>query len=222
MRRIIASGLFAATSPKAYADPPQLLQVVREPIKAGGEAAYEAIESDTAAACAALKCPHPHLALESLVGPREIWWFNFFESEAERLQVSSAYERNKPLMEVLVRNSEKKSKYTEGVTALIMTYRPDLGRGAHWDLSGVRFVVVTVVTGAIDAEGSVFEAPDGTYFVVQPVRTLADAEQLAGDPRAIVLAIRACWGMPAKDWVNADRDFWNANAAVSSAGRTKQ
>lgn len=206
----------------AYADPPQLLQIVREPIKAGGEAAYEAVESDTAAACAALKCPHPHLALESLVEPREIWWFNFFESEAERLQVSSAYERNRPLMEILVRNSEKKSEYTGEITAFILTYRPDLGRGAHWDLSGARFIVVTIVQGAIDTEGSVFAAPDGTCFVVQPVRTLADAEQLAGAPRAIVLAIRASWGMPAKEWVDADRDFWHVNPVVSPAERSEQ
>ena len=219
MRGIIASALLAATSVMAYADPPQLLQIVREPIKAGSEAAYEVIESDTAAACAALKCPHPHLALESLVGPREVWWFNFFESEAERLQVSSAYQRNQPLMEVLVRNSEKKSKYTGKTTDMILTYRPDLGRGARWDLSGARFVVVTIVKGAIHTEGSVFSASDGTCFVVQPVRSLADAEQLAGDARAIVLAIRASWGMPAKQWVDADRDFWNVNPAAAEPAR---
>ena len=204
----------------AHADPPRLLQIVREAIKPGGEAAYEAIESDTAAACATLKCPHPHLALEPSVGPREVWWFNGFESEFQRLQVSSAYERNLPLMKVLARNSKEKSKYTGEIIDSILTYRPDLGRGAHWNLSGARFIVVTIVRGAIDTDGSVFEAPDGTYFVVHPVRNADDEERLARDPRAIVLAIRASWGMPAAEWIDADRDFWSVNPVVSRAERT--
>lgn len=203
----------------AQADPPRLVQIVREPIKPGGEAAYEAIESDTAVACATLKCPHPHLALESSVGPREVWWLNCFDSELQRLQVSRAYERNLPLMEVLTRNGKEKANYTGETTDSILMYRPELGRGAHWNLSGARFIVVTIVKGTIDTEGSVFAAPDGTYFVMQPVRTADDAERLAKGPRAIVLAIRASWGMPAVEWIDADRDFWSVNPAVSAAER---
>ncbi len=206
----------------AQADPPHLPQIVREPIKAGDEAAYAVIESDTAAACAALKCPHPHLALEPSVGPKEVWWFNFFESESQRQQVSSAYEQNRPLMEILARNNEQKSKYTGEITDLILTRRSDLGRGTHWDLSGVRFIVVTLVNGAVDPDGLVFEAPNGTYFVVQPVKTLDDAERLASDPRAIVLAVRPSWGMPAKEWLDADRVFWSVNPVAYRSGRTER
>ena len=107
---------------RAQAEPPQLLQVVREPINAGGEIAYEKIEDEIAAACVALKCPHPHLALETRTGQKEIWWFNFFESEEERLQVTRAYESNRPLMEVLIRNREKKSMYTGPITDLSLIH----------------------------------------------------------------------------------------------------
>ena len=51
-----------------------ILQIYREPLKPGSEDAYRAIEEDTARVCANLKCPHPHLAMESLTGPREVWW----------------------------------------------------------------------------------------------------------------------------------------------------
>lgn len=195
--------------------PPRLLQIVREPIKAGAEAAYELIENETADACATLKCPHPHLACELLAGPKEVWWFNFFESEAQRLRVSSEYERNRPLMEVLIRNSERKSEFTGEVADLLLTYRADLSRGAHWALLGIRFIVVKVVKGVIDSEGAVFEAPDGSYFILHPVKTRNEAERLAGDVSALVLAIRTCWGMPAKEWVDADHDFWSTNPSVS-------
>src|SRR5688500_16893965 len=115
----------------AQASPPQLLQVVREPINGGDEVAYEEIESEIAAACVALKCPHPHLSLETITGQKVIWWFNLFESEEQRLQVTRAYESNRPLMEVLTRNSERKSRYTGQVTDKISRYRPDLGGEAN-------------------------------------------------------------------------------------------
>src|SRR5688572_21200218 len=133
MYRIIASALLTGVSVMAQASPPQLLQIVREPIHAGDEAAYEEIEDEIAAACVALKCPHPHLALETLTGQKVIWWFNLFESEEQRLQVTRDYESNLPLMRVLTRNSERKSRYTGQVTDRISRYRPDLGRGV-WDL----------------------------------------------------------------------------------------
>jgi len=162
------------------AEPPQLLQVVREPINAGDEARYEEIENETAAACVALKCPHPHLALETLTGPKEIWWFNFFESEEQRLQVTRDYERNRPLMAVLTRNSARKSRYTGQITDQILRYRPDPGRGV-WDLPGARYTVVTFGDPVLDAGGPVFEGPDGTHLAIRFFRTLEDAQQLAQD-----------------------------------------
>jgi hypothetical protein len=46
-----------------------LVQIVKESIKVGREAEYEAIEHDTARACAELNCPHPHLALMLAIRP---------------------------------------------------------------------------------------------------------------------------------------------------------
>jgi hypothetical protein len=67
--------------------------------------------------------------------------------------------------------------------------------------------------GAVLPDGSVFEAPDSTRFVLCPVKTRDEAERLAsGAPReTFVLAVRPSWGMPAKDWIDADPDFRAAN-----------
>jgi hypothetical protein len=200
----------------AQADPPQLLQLVREPINPGDETAYEEIEGETAAACVALKCPHPHLALETLTGQKEIWWFNFFESEEERLQVTRAYESNRPLMEVLTRNSERKSEYTGQITDKVSRYRRDLGRESYWDLLGARYVVVTLGEAATATGGPVFEEPDGAYLAVRFFKTLEDAKQFAGNG-ATVLKFRPSWGFPAQELIDADRDFWSANPVAGRA-----
>jgi hypothetical protein len=214
MCRIIASALLTAISAMAQAEPPQLLQVVREPINAGGETAYEQIENEIAAACVALKCPHAHLALETLAGQKEIWWFNFFESEEERLQVTRAYESNRPLMEVLRRTSERKSAYTGKVTDKVSCYRPDLARDDRWDLLGARYAVVTFADAAIATGGPVFEEPDGARFAVRFFRAVEDAKRFAGSG-ATLLRFRPSWGLPAQGLIDADGDFWSANPSVS-------
>ena len=215
MLRIIASALLTTISMMAQADPPQLLQVVREPINAGNEAAYEEIETEIAAGCVALNCPHPHLALETLVGQKEIWWFNFFESEEERLQVTRDYEGNLPLMEMLTRTSERKSRYTGQITNELSRYRPDLGRGV-WDLLGGRYAVVTFGDTVIDAGGSVFEQSDGTHFAIRFFGTLEDAKRAASSGSTL-LGIRPIWGLPAQEWIDADRNFWSVNPFVSKS-----
>ena len=214
MCRIIASALLTAISVMAQAAPPQLLQVVREPISAGGESAYAEIEDEIAAACVALKCPHPHLALETLTGQREIWWFNFFESEEDRLRVTRAYESNRPLMEVLIRTSERKSRYTGPITDKVSRFRSDLGRENRWDLMRARYAVVTIGDSAIATGGPVFEEPDGARFAVRFFRALEDAKRFGGDG-ATVLAFRPSWGLPAQELIDADRDFWSANPVAS-------
>ena len=196
----------------ARADPPQLVQVVREPVL--DEAAYKKVEDDTAAACVALKCPHPHLALETVTGPKEIWWFNFFESEEERQQVTRAYESNRPLMEVLTRNGERKSRYTGQITDNVARYRRDLTRDASWDLLGARYAAVALGDAASDVGGPVFEEPGRARFAVRFFRTLEDAKRLVRGG-ATLLALRPTWGLPAKEWIESDPVFWSVNPVAS-------
>ena len=66
-----------------------------------------------------------------------------------------------------------------------------------------------------------FEAPDGPRFVFRPAGTRAEADALAArEPvGARIFAVRPYWGMPAKEWVAADPEFWKENpAALSSRG----
>jgi hypothetical protein len=198
--------------------PPNILQIVCEPLKPGCEAEYSAVEEDTARISAELKCPHPHLAMESLSSPREVWWLNAFESEAEKQRVYDDYNKNAQLLSALTRNSERKRNLTGTTSDTLAKYRQDLSRGAEWNLAGARFVVVTVTNEDPSIPGTVFEAPDGRRFIMSPVSTRDEAEALArsGGDETSVFAVRPQWGMPAKEWVDADPEFWRPNPTSSA------
>ena len=71
----------------AQAQPPRILQIYRDFLKPGAETPYRTVEEDAAHICRDLKCPHPYLAIESLTGPKEVWFLNAIESVAEQKQV---------------------------------------------------------------------------------------------------------------------------------------
>ena len=93
----------------ASALPPPLLQIVREPLKTGVEAVFNAIEEQRARMSAALGCPHPYLGAESVSDPKEVWWFNGYQSSTERQQVYDAYTKNAPLMAAFQRAPSPRS-----------------------------------------------------------------------------------------------------------------
>jgi hypothetical protein len=91
---------------------------------------------------------------------------------------------------------------------MILRHRP--GRGPPFEVAGTRFVVVTVAAAPTDSES--FEARDGSHFVLRVAKTRGEAERLAAaSSGTTVLAVRPSWGLPAKAWVDADREFWAAN-----------
>ena len=58
------------------------------------------------------------------------------------------------------------------------------------------------------AEGSAWEVPASTLYVLRPVRTAQEADALAAKLNARVFAVRPNWSMPAPEWVAADPEFW--------------
>jgi len=193
--------------------PPTILQIYRDTVKPGREAAFKAVEEDAARICAELRFPHSHLAIESLSGPTEVWWLNAFESEEDRQRVADDYGKNPALKAALEGITRRKEGLTEAPVNVYASHRADLSRGASWRVAGARFFVVTISAGDSRMEGAVFEAPDGTRFVFRPfaTRPQADAVAAAAGPDTRVFAVRPCWGMPAPEWIAADPVFWKAN-----------
>jgi hypothetical protein len=218
MRATVAVGILLAEPLMAQERPPQFLQIVRESLKQGGEAAYKAIEEDAARICADLKCPNSHLAMESLAGPKEVWWLTPYESESDRQRVANGYASNRALMAALQEIPKRKRGLVGAPTDILANYRRHLSGKGSWKVGGTRFFVVTVTKGNPRAPGTVFEAPDGTRFILRPsvTRRQADALAAAAGPEARIFAIRPFWGMPAKDWIAADPEFWKLNPIARS------
>jgi len=190
---------------------PQILQIYREPLKPGSDAAYHAVEEDTARVAAALGCPHPYLGAESVTGSKEVWWFNGYESSAEQEQVYDDYAKNTRLMAALQQNGKRKAILTLEPVQVVARYRPDLTVGNLWILGRGRFLVITVTKGDHRVAGTVFEAPDGRRFSVTSVQTReqADAVKAVAGPEAVILAVRPSWSFPAKEWIAEDSVFWH-------------
>jgi hypothetical protein len=194
--------------------PPQMLQIVRESLNEGSEAAYRTIEEDAARICADLQCPNAHLAMEPLTGPKEVWWLTPYESESDRQRVVNGYASNRALMDALHDILRRKQGLVGAPIDVLAHYRDDLSRQASWKVRGTRFFVVTVTSGDPPVAGAAFEAPDGTRFIFRAAAARTEAESLAAETSretTTVLAVRPYWGMPANDWIAADPEFWQPN-----------
>jgi len=189
---------------------PAILQIFREPLKPGAAADYRVIEEETARLAVELQCPHPYLGAESLTGPKEVWWFNGFESQDEVKQVEADYENNAAWMAALTRNSKRKSVLTLPPVGVFTKHRADLSCGSPWTVGQGRFLVIARTKHDRPTEGTVFEAPDGTRFVVTAARTRAeaDAKATAAGPDTQVFTVRPELSYPASEWVAADPEFW--------------
>jgi hypothetical protein len=193
--------------------PPPRMLFYRDAILPGQEATYETIERDAARICAEMRCPNVHLAIESLSGPKEVWWLTPFTSEEDKQRILTAYANNVPLSTALAGITKRKEGVVAPPVEVFTNYRADLSRGATWEIARARFFVVTVTNGESPVPGSVFEAPDGTRYIVRLTATREAADDLARKAGAgtIVFAIRPYWGMPAKEWIAADPEFWKAS-----------
>jgi hypothetical protein len=70
--------------------------------------------------------------------------------------------------------------------------------------------VIAVTKRDRPAEGTVFEASDGTCFSLQAAQTREEADRKAATagPETRVFAVRPECSMPADEWVVADPSFW--------------
>jgi hypothetical protein len=132
------------------AQPPALLQIVREPLKLGSETAFNAIEEDRARISASLGCPHPYLGAESLTGSKE--------------------------MAALQKSAKLKASLTLEPIEVFASYRPDLSGGTPWLLGHGRYLVITATKSNRRLAGTVFEGPDGTRFTITSAQTRQEAE----------------------------------------------
>ena len=211
MFRSLSLGVVFMAHVLSPAHPPQILEVAREYLKPGAVPAVHQIEVDAAQICIRLKFPHRYLVIESLTGPKEFWYLNAFNSQAELDEIGREYEANKALTSALAENLKRKAPYLAAEsTNVFLNYRPELSGGTPWEMGHGRFLVTAWTKGPVGARGTVFEGPDGNRLVIRTARTLGEAESMAAaaGARTYVFAIHPELGWPDEEWVGADPQFW--------------
>jgi hypothetical protein len=203
-------GLVAILSPvlPAQRSVPRFIYIYRDSLRSGVDSAYRSIEDDGARICADLRCPNPYIALESLSGMHEAWWINMFASEADTARVARVYATDAALSRALGGVAQRKAALIGTPVQSFAVYRRDLSVGPGWSITGARFVVASVTRTRRRAVGSVWVTPDSIYYVLRTFRTRPDAEAVAQVDGGRVFAVRPNWSMPAPEWVEADREFW--------------
>jgi hypothetical protein len=198
------------------AQPPALLQIVREIVRPGSEAAFNAIEEERARISATLGCPHPYLGAESLTGPKEVWWFNGYHSSTEQRQVYDAYAKNASLMAAFQTSAKPKADLTLKPIEVFASYRPARSEGRPWLLGHGRYLVITMTNRTGRLAGTVFESADDTCFVIRSAETREEAEaaKVSAGQESAALATRPSWSFPACEWIAADPEFWRACPAA--------
>ena len=65
----------------------------------------------------------------------------------------------------------------------------------------------------------VFEAASGERYILKPARSSEEAEVFARTlaSGARVLAVQPRWGLPTREWIEADPEFWRPNPLVAAA-----
>jgi hypothetical protein len=203
--------LVLMASALSQAHPPQILEVAREYLKPGAVQAVHKIEVDAAQICIRLGFPHRYLVLESITGPKEFWYLNAFDSQAELDKVGREYEGNKALTSALAKNLKRKAPYLAAAsTNVFLNYRPELSGETPWGMGHGRFLAAAWTKGSAGMAGTVFEGPNGDRLVIRAVRTRAEAESIAASAGAgtQVFAVHPELGWPDDEWVTGDPVFW--------------
>jgi hypothetical protein len=176
----------------AQARPPQILEIYRDYLKPEAVAANRRLENRAEHLCRTLDFRHSYLTIESVSGPKEMWYFNGFESQAEVEKLRREYEQNTKLAAALADIVQRKAalKRAES-TDDFAHYRSDLSRGEPWIIGRGRFLVIVLFNGDPPLNGTVFEMKGGGRMLVRTTHSSAEAQVLAASAGSTASVFRS-------------------------------
>src|SRR4030095_9731282 len=149
---------------------PTVLLMVRQRVVPGNEAEYSRLEVGIKSDFDRLGCPNPYVALESMSGPKEVWFVNAASSLAEKQRIEHAYAQNRELMAALTVLTERKKPLVSETTTLLVEYDPAASGSNVWTMVGTRYVAMgfdaPATTGA-----AVYVTQDGRRVSLRRARS---------------------------------------------------
>ena len=197
------------------AEPPAVLQIIREAVKEGRGAAHRKVETDWSRAFRRAKFPYHSLALETMTGTTEVWFLLGYPSFAAVEESDNLIEKGplKNEVEVLeARDGELRSNSR----SMIAVYRKDMSyHPERANLGKTRYMAVTTLRvklghmGDFMAGSKIFMAayekmnfpranlvymviggaPEGMFLFFQPLETLKSMDSMAEVQRDLTKAM---------------------------------
>ena len=182
---------------------PRVLQIYREEVKPGKNAAHEKVETGWPRAYASAKWPTYYLAITSSTGPNEAWFLSGWDSLAAWEKSSQAEEKNAALQAQLQQLSAQDGELLSGARSVVANFREDLSyRGSEVPFGKMRYFYLSTVrirpghdsdftdgikiakkaheAAKVPERWSVYQVsqgmPAGTYLIFEPLQSLADVD----------------------------------------------
>jgi hypothetical protein len=181
--------------------PPKVIQIFREEVKPGKGSAHEKVEVGWPRAFAKAKSPTHYLAMTSVSGPTEAWFISGYDSLAAWEKDTQNNDSNPALSAELQQLSAQDGELLSNVRSVVATYQADMSYRANGiNIGEMRYFYITTVRvrpgssfsdmnkitlaahekANIPERWAVFQVtygmPGGTYLVIQPLKSLADAD----------------------------------------------
>lgn len=134
-----------AQAPPASAPPPAVLQITREEVKPGKDAAHEASEASWSAAFAKAQLTNGWLGMTSLSGPNEAWFLQGYASWEEVEKAMKASEANEAYTAEAKRLSPIDGDSLSRGSAILANYREALSYHAGSNLAPRRYMQVRLI-----------------------------------------------------------------------------
>jgi len=207
---VLAGSLSAQVMP-----PPPYMEIFREEVKAGRAGPHVQAEAGWPRAFATAKIPNSCIAMTTIYGPSEAWFFEGHASVAEIEAVNKAIEAAPGLTRELDRLSQADAANVNALHTLLARHLPEASNGPNIDPAEMRVWEITIFRVRPGKEGSFYEGaklyqsvvkqaqvdapwatyevmagmPGPTYLVFVPHKTLAEIDPAVGVGAAIQKAM---------------------------------
>jgi len=237
--------------------PPPVLRVIREDVKEGKEAAHEKTENAVMQAAARLNYPTAVLGMIAATGTSQAWFLEGYSSFAKLAETNRFFESHPEMGALDVADAENRTS-SRAIMAVLrpeMSYATDkanLVKARYFNIITIRIrggqeqeftELAKMMVNAAAKSGNeqpvatyqaVSGAPNGTFFLMEPMESLASMDgaaqrsqalnQALGDTglkrlakagaetianeESILFAINPQMSYPPKAWVTQDPGFW--------------
>jgi hypothetical protein len=209
----LAAAIFPSTA--ICAEPPGVMQIIREAVKEGRGAAHRKVETDWSRAFRRAKFPYHSLALETMTGTNEVWFLLSYPSFAAIEESDNLIEKG-PLKNEVEMLEARDGELRSSSRSMIAVYRKDMSyHPERANLGKTRYMAVNTFrvklghTGDFVAGSKMFlaayekmnfphasivyqvvgGAPQGMFLFFMPLETLKTMDSMAEVERALPAAM---------------------------------